>query len=595
MGAFGASSGATADIDKSLIAGLSYYYRQYGVAQFNMSFFSRLVTNSDTESHTGVITKLNAAGSTANITTNPFDFTGQPALPAIDQIDFRLLLDDGDTGAGNFDVDNLVLQLDNFVTPLKLNGFDNGQFQSINYRFGLSNAQSTALLAEMADNQLMARIRRVADLADTDTGDNSGNNVEPADGVGPIHARISLSYLNDNGASKAAMALDNHIQAFDTMMIKSAGNTGDWSKRITAPGDFYNGITVGAVTVDFSQRVSFSAYHMRNDNGDQPDLRGKPEVVAPGETIFTEFYGGVTGNGDDGTSFAAPHVSGIVALLQKGTENQAGLALGTSGNKNHLAIKSIIMNSARKRMLVGPEATHYQLFDNANTGNEGSDGDYLQGTTFRNGTEAGAPKTREWTPSSWSYTGNVFTTFRPLDDELGTGLVDAERALIQLDGGKQNANTGVTPIGWNIETLSAGSRHDYGLDFAITAGQFLTATLNWDRLITRTDDGDGIFDFADTFAPNSLPDLDLKIFYQGNLYAQSIGVLDNFEHLHIPLLHAGSQNDYFIRVDHFSGGASNYGLSWWVGAAVPEPTTATLLLLMAAMLGCQRQRGSRFT
>ena len=83
-----------------------------------------------------------------------------------------------------------------------------------------------------------------------------------------------------------------------------------------------------------------------------------------------------------------------------------------------------------------------------------------------------APKTREWTPSSWIYSGNVFSTLRPLDDELGTGLVDAERALIQLDGGKQNANTGVTPIGWNIDTISSGHQ-DYGLNFAVTTGQFL--------------------------------------------------------------------------------------------------------------------------
>ena len=211
----------------------------------------------------------------------------------------------------------------------------------------------------MADNKLVAKIRRVADLADTDTGDNSGNNVQPNDAVGPKQASILLSYLNDNGASKGALALDNHAQAFDTMMIKSAGNTGDWSKRITAPGDFYNGFTVGAVTIDFSQRVSFSAYHMRNDDSSLTDGRGKPEVVAPGEAIYTEFYGGVTGNGDDGTSFAAPHVSGIVALLQKGTEIQAGLALGTAGNKNHLAIKSIIMNSARKAHDRGP-GKHFQ-------------------------------------------------------------------------------------------------------------------------------------------------------------------------------------------------------------------------------------------
>ena len=118
----------------------------------------------------------------------------------------------------------------------------------------------------------------------------------------------------------------------------------------------------------------------------------------------------------------------------------------------------------------------------------------------------------------------------------------------------------------------------------------MTATLNWDRVVTRTDDGDGIFDFNDTFAQSSLPDLDLKVFFQGSLYAQSISVIDNFEHLHIPLLNAGSPNDYMIQVQYFSGGATPYGLSWWVGA-VPEPATATMLLMMCAILGCLRRRG----
>jgi hypothetical protein len=122
------------------------------------------------------------------------------------------------------------------------------------------------------------------------------------------------------------------------------------------------------------------------------------------------------------------------------------------------------------------------------------------------------------------------------------------------------------------------------------AGQFLTATLNWDRLVTRTDDGDGIFDFNDTFAHSSLADLDLKVFFKGSLYAESISVIDNFEHLHIPLLSAGSLNDYLIRVQHFSGGATDYGLSWWVGSAVPEPASAVLLVIMCMQLGCHRRR-----
>src|SRR5438045_3271819 len=59
----------------------------------------------------------------------PYDFTAQPyaTLTSIDSISVTLGVNDGDTGVGEFDRDDLTLGLDGINTGLKLNDFLNGQ------------------------------------------------------------------------------------------------------------------------------------------------------------------------------------------------------------------------------------------------------------------------------------------------------------------------------------------------------------------------------------------------------------------------------------------------------------------------------------
>ena len=109
-------------------------------------------------------------------------------------------------------------------------------------------------------------------------------------------------------------------------------------------------------------------------------------------------------------------------------------------------------------------------------------------------------------------------------------MLDAERALIQLDGGKQ-APGPVTPIGWDINFLTPGTFTEYSLNFNIGTGTFITATLDWDRIITESD-GDNIIEATDTYAFSSLPEFDLAIFFRGNLVAFSGSLVDNVEPLH---------------------------------------------------------------
>jgi hypothetical protein len=58
------------------------------------------------------------------------DFTGQPVLsmPALQSMNFSLALGGLDTGAGNFDVNNITLTIAGFDTGIKLNGYTNSIF-----------------------------------------------------------------------------------------------------------------------------------------------------------------------------------------------------------------------------------------------------------------------------------------------------------------------------------------------------------------------------------------------------------------------------------------------------------------------------------
>ncbi len=85
------------------------------------------------------------------------------------------------------------------------------------------------------------------------------------------------------------------------------------SISITDPGNAQSVITVGATHKREPHAYGVSYFSSRGPTGDG---RPKPDLVAPGEDVYSTVPGNAEAN-TDGTSQAAPHVSGAAALLME--------------------------------------------------------------------------------------------------------------------------------------------------------------------------------------------------------------------------------------------------------------------------------------
>jgi subtilisin family serine protease len=115
------------------------------------------------------------------------------------------------------------------------------------------------------------------------------------------------------------------VAASGIVVVAAAGNQG-YRKYTTAEGgtgETYNSISItdpgnadGVITVGATHRYRPHTYGVSyfSSRGPTGDGRRKPDLVAPGEKITSPLPSGSYGL-KDGTSQAAPHVSGAAALL----------------------------------------------------------------------------------------------------------------------------------------------------------------------------------------------------------------------------------------------------------------------------------------
>lgn len=124
---------------------------------------------------------------------------------------------------------------------------------------------------------------------------------------------INMSFGDNQGCSDGSCIIcktADYAASQGVVVIAAAGNAGPAEGSISCPGNARQVITVGATTK--TEPVVVAGFSGRG-SAYQPD---KPDVVAPGDRIVAAQPGG-TYAAMTGTSMAAPHVSGIVALLQQ--------------------------------------------------------------------------------------------------------------------------------------------------------------------------------------------------------------------------------------------------------------------------------------
>ena len=171
------------------------------------------------------------------------------------------------------------------------------------------------------------------------------------DGVYDINYYIGGDARNSYGS--AAKYLDILVYNSDVSFVKTAGNEG--VTGINSGGMAYNVITVGNYN-DMGTVTDYSDDTIANDSSfyNTPgDFQHKPDICAPGTnvTINGKLYG-------SGTSYAAPQITGIIALMMQKDSNlkttpddvKAILTAGVNMDTSHHYVPAYVSadNSYRK-------------------------------------------------------------------------------------------------------------------------------------------------------------------------------------------------------------------------------------------------------
>ncbi len=335
-----------------------------------------------------------------------------------------------------------------------------------------------------------------------------------------------------------------------------AGNQGKGG--IPIPTDNFNGVNVAYSTrrdniftkVDFANLSTAPVGIARRLMDREIDVgpRRAIDLVAPGSNISLKDLDGKV-NVVTGTSFAAPHVTASVALLQEYGDRQLRTHQShwTTNSRRHEVMKAVLLNSTDK------------IKDR---------GDGLRLGMTR------TILTRD--NKTWLDSDAYKDRKLPLDFQTGTGHLNVFRAYQQFSPGQWSPDAAVPPVGWDYRTLKVSSYQDYVLQQPLQQGSFVATTLAWDRLVELQDPNkNGQYGVGKGFRDRGLNNLDVYLMRaEDNDTSKSIwsseSDVDSVQHIFHQIPATGR---YKIRVlfrKQVNEDTQPYALAWWTVPATSK-------------------------
>jgi len=341
-----------------------------------------------------------------------------------------------------------------------------------------------------------------------------------------------------------------------------AGNQGRGG--ISIPTDTYNGVTVAFSKLygdrysklDFANIGDPSLGNPSRIIGYETNTDGRRSIglVAPGHKVPLVNLDG-TVSYSSGTSFAAPHVTAMIALLQEYGDRQLAQVKAnpltsdlnspwTLDARQQEVMKAVLLNSADKIQDLG------------------------------NGFNLGMSRTLyDQHHQSWLTSKAYFDARIPLDIQMGAGHLNASRAYEQFSAGQWSPDRPVPAMGWNYDQIEqAGTYQDYILEGELQQGTMISVTLAWNRLVELQDlNQNEAYDIGETFQDRGLNNLDIFLMpaestdIRDNIWS-SISDVDSVEHMFYRIPRTGK---YKIRVyyrQQVNEANQPYAIAWWTAS-----------------------------
>lgn len=412
---------------------------------------------------------------------------------------------------------------------------------------GVMISKNAGALAGVAKN---AKLYASAFLAQGILGDQilvTNNHVARRNGrdVRAINHSWGVDFGGDaDGGSYLTVGLDWSASTHEVLHVVAGGQGND----VPQPADNFNGMTIA-----YSERVNgvFRKVHSGNVlEGNATQDRTFIDLLAPGDgfPMTNQNSMSTVPPHPEGTSFAAPHVTGTVALLQELADRQirdvGDIHWDSDNPKRHEVMKAVLMNSADK--LAGVHGSNRTVVSNDASNNY-----------------------------TWEGSLASINADQALDIQFGAGHLNALRAATQLAPGEWDND--IPFIGWDYgETGGMGTTIRYPFAESLDGDEWIAITLAWDRTVqsTGTDGNYNTFDMytipgpAGDYGVNNLelyllPDGWTDISEAGDVI--SVATHQNLEHIFAKV---PADGDYEIVVRQVNGGPNDdvdFGLAWWFG------------------------------